>query len=376
MIKRFYADTLLGLTRPGKVLALYGPRRVGKTTLLLETSRQFEGRCFVGSGEDRTVREVFAAESVNTLRNAFANYELVIIDEAQTIPDVGKGLKLLADHLPQLRIIASGSSSFDLAGKLGEPLTGRKRTVTLFPVAALELAANDGNMTIRQRLDELLIYGCYPEVLTTVGFDEKRELLSELRDDYLFKDILTLDHVRNPHKLRDLLMLLAFQVGKEVSLSELGGQLGFSKQTVERYLYLLEKAFVIKRVGGFSRNLRKEVTKSSRYYFFDNGVLNSVINNFSSLNARNDVGALWENYLVAERFKKLAYQRIPANVYFWRTYDQQEVDWVEERDGKLDGSEFKWSERRKTKVPAAWRGAYPEAGFEIVTPGNFLSFVL
>ena len=376
MIKRFFSGKLLDTLRPGKVLALYGPRRVGKTTLLSEAVKTFEGRVFFGSGEDRAVRDVFAAQSINTLQNAFANYELVVIDEAQALPDIGKGLKLLVDHLPQLKIIASGASSFELAGKLGEPLTGRKRTLTLFPVAALELAENDGNMSVRQRLDELLIYGCYPEVLSTVGFDEKRELLSELRDDYLFKDILTLDRVRNPQKLRDLLMLLAFQIGTEVSLPELGCQLGFSKQTVERYLDLLEKSFIIKRVGGFSRNLRKEVTKSSRYYFLDNGVLNAVINNFSPLSARNDVGALWENYWIAERLKKLAYQQTSANVYFWRTYDQQEVDWVEEREGKLYGFECKWSSRRKTKAPAAWRGAYPEAEYEVVTPENFLSFVL
>ena len=375
MIKRFYSGKILEALRPGKVLALYGPRRSGKTTLLEAVTKAFRGRCFYGSGEDRAVQEVFASRSINTIRNAFANYDLVVIDEAQAIDDVGAGLKLLVDHLKQIKVIASGSSSFELAGRLGEPLTGRKRTLTLFPVAALELAENDGNMSVRQRLDELLVYGCYPEVLTTAGFDEKREVLVELRDDYLFKDILALDRVRSPQKLRDLLTLLAFQIGKEVSLSELGGQLGFSKQTVERYLDLLEKTFVIKRIGGFSRNLRKEVTKSSRYYFMDNGVLNAVINNFNPVRMRNDVGALWENYLVSERLKKQAYHKALANTYFWRTYDQQEIDWVEERDGQLHGFECKWG-GKKTKVPAAWKAAYPDASYEVVTPENFLPFVL
>lgn len=375
MIRRFYSGRIVELLRPGKILALYGPRRVGKTTLLNELIKTFPGRCFYGSGEDRTVKDVFATQSVNTIRNAFANYELVAIDEAQAISDVGLGLKLLIDHLPELKVIASGSSSFELAGQIGEPLTGRKVVLTLFPVAALELAENDGNMVVRQRLEELLVYGSYPEVMTTTGFEEKKKLLAQLRDDYLFKDILSLERVRSPQKLRELLTLLAFQVGKEVSLSELGGQLGFSKQSVERYLDLLEKSFVIKRIGGFSRNLRKEVTKSNRYYFLDNGVLNAVINNFNPIRLRNDIGALWENYLVSERIKKHAYQGVLANTYFWRTYDQQEIDWVEEQDGGLRGFECKWS-ARKVKVPSAWRTAYPDAEYEVITPENFLSFVL
>jgi len=374
-IKRYYYDRLPELLQPGKVLALYGARRSGKTTLLKEFVSSFSGKCFFGSGEDRTVKEVFSSQDVNIIKNSFASYDLAVIDEAQAIPDVGLGLKILVDNLPGLKVIASGSSSFELAKHIGEPLTGRKRPLTLFPVSASELADNSGVMELRQRLEELMIYGSYPEVLTTGGFAEKAELLIELRDAYLFKDILALDQVRNARKLHDLLTLLALQVGKEVSLSVLGGQLGMSKQTVERYLDLLEKTFVIRRLTGFSRNLRKEVTKTCRYYFYDNGILNAVINNFNLLKLRNDTGALWENFLFIERLKKQTYCRIHANNYFWRTYDQQEIDLVEEREGKLFGYEFKYSPR-KTKIPVAWKNAYDEAEYKVISPQNFEEFIL
>lgn len=375
MIRRYYSSRLPELLQKGKVLALYGPRRAGKTTLLKELVGSFQGRHFMTTGEDRTMQDLFASQSVNAIKNSFTSYDLVVIDEAQSIKDVGLGLKMLVDSLPNLKVVASGSSSFELSSKIGEPLTGRKRTLTLFPISALELSDNYGNMDIRQRLDELLIYGCYPEVLTTDGFSAKAELLAELRDSYLFKDILSLDRIRNPKKLHDLLTLLAFQIGKEVSLNELGGNLGLSKQTVERYLELLEKGFVIKRLTGFSRNLRKEVSKTCRYYFLDNGILNAVINNFNPPNLRNDIGALWENYLFSERLKKQTYQGTRTSSYFWRTYDQQEVDLVEEADGKLSSYEFKWKPK-KVKAPKAWTSAYPDASFEVVSQENALEFLL
>lgn len=374
-IKRYYHDKLPELLQGGKVLALYGPRRSGKTTLLKELVAGFAGKSFFGSGEDRTVREVFTSNDINVIRSSFASYDLVVIDEAQAIPDVGLGLKLLVDHLPEVKVVASGSSSFELAGHIGEPLTGRKRTLTLFPVAAMELADNSGNMVLRQRLEELLVYGSYPEILTTPGFADKAELLIELRDDYLFKDILAFDQIRNARKLHDLLTMLALQIGREVSVSELGGALGMSRPTVERYLDLLEKTFVIRKLTGFSRNLRKEVSKTCRYYFYDNGILNAVINNFNLLKQRNDAGALWENFLFVERLKKQTYCRIHANNYFWRTYDQQEIDLVEERDGNLFGYEFKYSSKKLT-APVAWRNAYEKAEYKVISTENFLEFVL
>lgn len=374
-IKRYYSGQLDDLLQPGKVLALYGPRRAGKTTLLKDFLSGFTGKAFSGSGEDKVVKDIIASGDVNLIRGSFSGYDLVVIDEAQAIPKVGEGLKLLVDHLPELKIIASGSSSFELAGHIGEPLTGRKRTLTLFPVSGIELAAEYGNMTLRQRLEEILIYGAYPEVLTTVNRKDKTELLHELRDSYLFKDILTFEQVRNADKLHQLLTLLVFQVGKEVSLSELGTQLSLSKQTVERYIDLLEKTFVVFRVSGFTRNLRSEVTKTKRYYFYDNGVMNSVINNFNLLNLRSDIGALWENYLVSERIKKQSYQRLYANNYFWRTYEKQELDWVEERDGNLFAYEFKWGDKTP-RVPKLWQENYPDSEYEVVNQQNFLSFIL
>ena len=374
-IKRYYHDKLPELLQGGKELALYGPRRSGKTTLLKELVAGFAGKSFFGSGEDRTVREVFTSNDINVISSSFASYDLVVIDEAQAIPDVGLGLKLLVDHLPEVKVVASGSSSFELAGHIGEPLTGRKRTLTLFPVAAMELADNSGNMVLRQRLEELLVYGSYPEILTTPGFADKAELLIELRDDYLFKDILAFDQIRNARKLHDLLTMLALQIGREVSVSELGGALGMSRPTVERYLDLLEKTFVIRKLTGFSRNLRKEVSKTCRYYFYDNGILNAVINNFNLLKLRNDTGALWENFLFVERLKKQVYSRIHANNYFWRTYDQQEIDLVEERDGNLFGYEFKYSSK-KLNAPVAWRNAYEKAEYKVISTENFLEFVL
>jgi hypothetical protein len=374
-IKRYYHDRLPELLQPGRVLALYGPRRSGKTTLLNELVSSFSGKYFFSSGEDRAVQEIFASKDINIIKNSFASYDLAVIDEAQAVPEIGLGLKMLVDNLPELKVIASGSSSFELAGHLGEPLTGRKRTLTLFPVAALELADNFGNMALRQRLEELLIYGSYPEILTADNFADKVELLIELRDSYLFKDILAFEKIRSAGKLHDLLTMLALQVGKEVSLSELSGALGISKQTVERYLDLLEKTFVIRKLRGFSRNLRKEVTKTCRYYFYDNGILNAVINNFNFLKLRNDIGALWENFLFTERLKKQTYYRIHAGNYFWRTYDQQEIDFVEERDGKLFGYEFKYSPK-KTKVPVAWRANYENAEYKVISTENFPEFIL
>lgn len=374
-IKRFYQSKLDQLLHPGKVLALYGPRRAGKTTLLNNFLSSFTGKYFLGSGEDRSIRDVFSSEDVHLIRSSFSGYELVVIDEAQAIPEVGNGLKLLVDHLPKLKVIASGSSSFELANTLGEPLTGRKKSLTLYPISGIELVAEFGAMALRQRQEELLIYGSYPEVLTTVNFKDKMELLHELRDSYLFKDILAFDKVRNADKLHQLLTLLVFQVGKEVSLSELGTQLGLSKQTVERYLDLLEKTFVIFRISGFSRNLRSEVTKTKRYYFYDNGVMNAVINNFNLLHLRADTGALWENYLASERLKKQTYYRIFANNYFWRTYEHQELDWLEEREGNLFAYEFKCGDK-VPKAPKLWRENYPQSEFQVINQKNFADFIL
>ncbi len=375
MFIRNYMDKIPALIKPGRVLVLYGPRRVGKTFLLKQFLENYKGKVFTGVGEDRLVREILESESVQKIQSSFSGYDLIVLDEAQKVKDVGTGLKLVADHLPDAAVIATGSSSFDLAGLVGEPLTGRKQTLVLYPLSVMELKAQFGPMKPQELLEELLLYGAYPETLTLENVTQKRDYLNELRDSYLCKDILELENVRNSRKILDLLTLIAFQIGQEVSLNELGTALSLSKQTVARYLDLLEKVFVIKNVRGYSGNLRKEVTKMSRYYFYDNGVRNVVINNFNPLSQRNDVGQLWENFIFIERLKKQHYTGKVSNNYFWRTYDQQEIDHVEEIDGNLAGYELKYSPSKRKGPPKSWSRSYPDAMFEVITRDNFLSFV-
>lgn len=303
-------------------------------------------------------------------------YELLAIDEAQEIPDIGQALKILVDHVPNLRVIVTGSSSFELAGQIGEPLTGRKRTLTLYPIAQAELLSSYNRFELQERLAEFLILGAYPEVLQTGTRREKIEIITEIANSALLKDILAFDRVKQSRALVDLLRLLAFQVGKEVAHAELANQLRVDVKTIHRYLDLLEKAFVVVRLGGYSRNLRKEVTSKAKYYFFDNGLRNALIAQFNGLDQRNDVGQLWENFIFIERLKYRTYFGYYANSYFWRTYDHQEIDLVEERDGKLFGYECKWSSTRPVKPPRDWFTTYPEAEFMVVTPENYLDFVL
>ena len=374
-IGRFYENANNGILTKGKVLTIYGPRRVGKTSLVNQILKTFSGKIYIGSGDDVSVRELLSSEDSQRIISSFTGYNLVFIDEAQLIPNIGTGLKILVDNLPDLIIIASGSSSFDLADKLGEPLTGRQKIRTLFPISMIEIADMSGRMEIVKKLNEYLIFGTYPEILTSDNVTGKIEYLSTLRDAYLLKDILQLENLRNPSKLIDLLRLIAFQIGNEVSLNELSISLGLAKQTVERYLDILEKVFIIKRVQGFSRNLRKEITKNYRYYFWDNGIRNALINNFNEINIRSDVGMLWENFLFIERIKKQSYLQLFSNNYFWRTYDQKEIDFIEERNGRLYGFEFKWG-RKKSPSPKLWLDTYADSSFEIITKENFLDFIL
>lgn len=377
-IKRYYLDRISSMLQPGRVLAIYGARRSGKTTLIEDFLKTWtDGRYFLGTGEDRAVKEVLGSSDVNLIRSSFSGYSLVVIDEAQAMSNVGAGLKLLVDTLPEVKVIASGSSSFQLASGIGEPLTGRRRTATLYPIAAMELDAEFGGMALRQRLDELLVYGSYPEVLTTENAQDKAEALHELCNSYLFKDILAFERLRNADKIHRLLSLLAFQVGKEVSITELGTALGLNRLTVERYIDLLEKTFVIFRIPGFSRNLQSEVTKTSRYYFRDNGIMNAVVNNFNPLSMRNgnDIGALWENFIVTERMKKQEYSRVISNNYFWRTYKRQEIDLVEERGGQLYGYEIKYG-KAKPSAPSLWKENYPDATYQIISRQNYADFII
>lgn len=369
-------ERLSHLVAPGRVAVLYGPRRVGKTTLIRRYAGSHEDMStLLVTGEDVTVRSFLESQSVSKLRQFVGKRDLLIVDEAQAISNVGRNLKLLVDHVPELRIIATGSSSFDLAQQTGEPLTGRKVTLLQLPLAQLELQAIEAPHETLAHLEDRLIYGSYPEVVLMADNDERALYLRELVSSYLFKDILELENIRHADTLSRLLRLLAFQIGQEVSINELGTQLGMSKNTVDRYLDLLEKVFVIFQRSGFSRNLRKEVTKSRRYYFYDIGIRNALIEDLSPLDLRNDVGQLWENYICVERLKYQLYTGKSVNNYFWRTYDQQELDLVEESGGKLHAYECKWGPGNH-RCPAAWRKSYPDATFNVIHPDNYLNYIL
>ncbi len=372
MIKRYYQNLEKYLEK-NKVLVIYGPRRVGKTTLLNHYLEGTEYSYVLGNGDELRIQEVFNSRDFQTIKGFVGNNQLVALDEAQHIPNVGMGLKILVDQMPEVRVIATGSSSFELAGQVGEPLTGRKHTLTLYPISMLELSEDKTPFQMKGQIEERLIYGSYPRVVTAEFDDRRKMILEELVDSYLLKDILKFKEIKGAKVILDLLRLLAFQLGNEVSLSELGQSLGLNYKTVRRYLDLLAKSFVIFELRGFSRNLRKEITKKSKYYFYDLGVRNAVISNFNKLNLRNDKGELWENFIIAERIKKQSYSPIYANNYFWRTWDGQEIDWVEEREGKLFGYEIKW--QKSAPAPNQWIDTYEEAEFKVINQDNFLNFI-
>jgi len=357
-----------------KVLVIYGPRQCGKTTLLNKFLETESRRYLFVSGEDIVIREQLSNQSIEKLRAFVGNNELLDVDEAQKISEIGLNLKLIVDHVRDVAVIATGSSSFDLARGVGEPLTGRKITFKMFPLSQMEIAMTEDLPCTISNLESRLIYGSYPEVVITPDNEVREIYLRELVNSYLLKDVLELDGIRHSDKIIKLLRLLSFQIGKDVSYSELGGQLGMSKNTVERYLDLLEKSFVIFSLKGFSKNLRKEISKASRYYFCDVGIRNALINNFNPLSMRNDVGMLWENYVLAERLKKQEYQRISCNNYFWRTYDKKEIDLVEEREGRLYGYEIKWGQGKVAPL-RGWLQTYSNSNFEVIDKNNYLRFI-
>ncbi len=368
-------ENLRKLIIPGKVMVIYGPRRVGKTTLLKKYLESENDSVLFVNGDDIIVRQYLESQSIQTLRDFIGDHRLLVVDEAQYVEKIGLNLKLVVDHIPGIKVIVTGSSSFDLARDVGEPLTGRKYVLKLFPLSQMEISKIEKRHETTAGLESRLIYGSYPEVVLIRDNRRREDYLRELIQSYLFKDILALEGIRYGNKLVRLLQLLAFQIGKQVSLTELGKQLSMSKNTVERYLDLLEKVFVIYRLSGFSRNLRKEITKSQRYFFYDTGVRNALIGNFNPLAVRNDLGELWENYIITERMKRQEYLRIVTNSYFWRTYDKKEIDLVEEREGKLFGYEVKWKKER-VKIPRDWTSGYPGASFEVIHRENYLKFIL
>lgn len=373
-IKRFITEDIKTKLAPGKAIIIYGPRQVGKTTLIKKIQAENKDKTLFVTGEDRFVREWLSSQSIEILKKNLDSYKTVIIDEAQYVNNIGLNLKLIIDHIKGIKIIAIRSSSFELSNQVGEPLVGRKWQYELFPIAQLEFKQYENFSITKQSLPERLIYGSYPEIITTNNLKGKKDLLNSIVNNYLYKDLLLISEIKKSEKLVDLLKLLAFQIGKEVSISELANNLNLNFATAERYLDLLTKVFVIIRVDGFSRNLKKEITKNSRYYFYDNGIRNAIINNFNDLKTRDDVGLLWENYIFIERLKKRKYTDQYANQYFWRTYDKKEIDLVEERDGNLYGYEIKWS-KSKNKIPQEWLETYDNASYKIINQENYLDFI-
>jgi predicted AAA+ superfamily ATPase len=376
-IERAIIDELRKKLVPNKVLILLGARRVGKTELIKSYLEEIPTNSYLQlNGEDINDINLLKERSVNNYKRLLSGIELLVIDEAQNVPDIGTILKLIVDSIDQIKVIATGSSMFDLSNKLGEPLVGRKNTLYLFPFAQIEFSKNENYKQTLENLEERLIFGSYPELIQYDSWEDKKEYLFEIINSYLLKDILVFEGIKHADKIYDILRLVAYQVGKEVSVQELANQLQLSKNTVTNYLDLLSKVFIIFKIEGFSRNLRKEIVKSNRWYFYDNGIRNAIINNFNTLDSRNDIGDLWENYLAYERIKKQTYQKIKTNNYFWRTYDQQELDWLEEKGDNLEGFEFKWNENKKVKIPTAFAKAYPEAVFNVINKSNYLEFII
>ena len=367
-------ETALSKER-SKIVVLYGARQVGKTTLVETVLKRINGKVLRINGDRLGNHGDVFGRDLNKLQSMLMGSDVLFVDEVQRIPEIGVNLKILYDRMPQLKIIVTGSSSLDLSSSVKEPLTGRKKQFTLYPVSFLELRKDFIPFELMEKLEERLVFGSYPHLLNIGGNTERIDYISELTEDYLYKDVLEIENVRYHRKLRDLLRLLAFRLGSEVSFSELGGNLGLGKETIARYIDLLERSFVLFTLRGFSRNLRKEVNKKPKIYFCDLGVRNAVIGNFNFLNARNDTGALWENFLILERVKRNEYVGHRCNQYFWRTYTGAELDYIEEYGGTLHGYEFKYD--KTAKAPKTWMTTYSneQASFDCINKDNFLDFV-
>ncbi|MFH0948417.1 MAG: ATP-binding protein [Elusimicrobiota bacterium] len=375
MIPRFIENQILASLKTGKVIGLFGARRTGKTVLMNLVKEKLKNKpVLMVNGENLDVIEVLSSRRLNVLEKFVSGYKYLFIDEAQKIPDIGLNLKLMVDSIPGVSIFVSGSSAFDLKNKIGEPLVGRSKFYYLYPISQLEINRHYDFLKNKEGLEDRLIYGMYPQVLTEKTLRGKKELLESVRDGYLLKDILLLDNLKNSLFVFNLLRLIAFQIGNDISYTELAGHLNSNKKTVMRYLELLEKSFVLFSLYGFSRNLRKEYTKTPRYYFWDNGIRNTVISNYNGITLRDDIGKLWENYCISERIKKLNYKNVRCNKYFWRTYDQKEIDLVEERGGRLYGFECKWK-AQNVKPPKDFIETYKNSKFAVINQDNYCDII-
>jgi len=355
----------------GKVVIVYGARQVGKTTLVKSMAKSLTSAyTYLNCDEQDVLVKLREANTSTALKTIIGDNKLIIIDEAQRIKNIGLKLKLLADNFPNQQIIATGSSSFELANEVNEPLTGRSIDYWLFPLSYSEILAGKSNLEINRELENLLIYGLYPDVYQTAGMDKKAARVKNLAENYLFKDTLTFTSFKNSEVVLKLAQALALQIGNEVSYNELATLVGVSKQTVVNYITLLEKSFIVFRLSPYSGNLRKELGKLRKIYFFDLGIRNALINNQNSLSLRDDVGKLWENFVIAEKYKTQLGPGWKTNLYFWRTYDQQEIDLIEDKGGRLFGWEIKW-QNKKAKPPKAWTDTYPKASWQMATRDNF-----
>ena len=362
------------LIQQKKVVLIYGPRQAGKTTLSKHIIQEIGLKTLMINADQSKYIDVLSSRDLGKLRSLVAGYELLFIDEGQRIPEIGINLKILRDELPELKILVTGSSSILLSGRVSESLAGRKKIHTLLPVSMQELAGMYNAFELNDQLEERLIFGSYPEVINTVNHSEKEEYLRDISSSFIFKDILEMEMIKYPLKIRELLKLLAYQAGSQVSVHELGTKLGLNRDTVERYLFLLEQSFVIFKLPAFSHNPRKEISKSQKYYFYDTGIRNILIDNMKYLNDRNDTGALWENFIIAERRKYLLYNQKNFNCYFWRTYSGTEIDYVEEITGEFFAYEIKYG-KSKIRIPVSWSGEYG-SNFQMIGRGNYLEFIL
>ncbi|WP_299672452.1 ATP-binding protein [uncultured Polaribacter sp.] len=371
MINRNLTARILKNFNDHKVIVLVGSRQVGKTTLLLKNFMNSE--TLLLNGDDYETRQLLENTSASFLKRLIGNYKRIIIDEAQRIENIGITLKILHDQFLEIKIIATGSSAFDLANKINEPLTGRKWEYKLWAISMNEMIQHHSLLEESRLLNHRIIYGWYPDVINNPG--NEKEILNQLSDSYLYKDILTWEDIKKPQKLEALVQALAFQIGQQVSYHELGQIVGLNNETVARYILLLEKAFIVFRLPSLSRNLRNELKKSKKIYFYDVGIRNSVIKNWNPVGLRQDIGALWENFLIVERLKFKANNGMLSNDYFWRNQAQQEIDFVEDYKGTLCAYEFKWNVKRKAKFSKSFTNAYPNHQLMVVSKDNYLDFI-
>lgn len=361
--------------QPNKVVVLLGARRVGKTKLLEEVISNLQEKYIFLNGDDIQTHQLLEVQSTANFKRFLGEIKFLIIDEAQEIPSIGKKLKLMVDTIPDLKILITGSSAFEINNQIGEPLVGRMKTISLFPIAQIEFSKKENYLETIGNLESRLLFGSYPEVSNIINIEEKVEYLKELVNNQLLRDILAFEGIKKRDKIISLLQIVAFRVGSELSLEKIGNELQISKNTVEKYLDLFSKVFIMYNVSGFSKNRDNEITKMKKWYFFDNGIRNAIINSFNPLNMREDAGKLWENYLNSERIKKLSYQENHVFDYFWRTHTKQEIDRIEVKNEQLAAFEYKFG-KAKTKIPTEFAKSYPDASFEVINQENYLDYIL